>query len=407
MMLADLGELDRALLVGSFLRKDQPLVSVRLRHATKHGCKLSVVHAADDDLLMPVAHKAIVRPRDWVRTLAGIATAIAAARGTRAPVDATPDDVAQAIASSLLSGERKAILLGNAASQHPQAAQLLAWAQWIAEATGARVGVLTEAANTVGGHLVGAVPGAGGMNARQMLESPRRAYLLWNLEPDLDLADPPLAQRALGQADTVIVFSPYRNGALEYADAILPIAPFTETAGSFVNCEGRLQTFNGAVQALGESRPGWKVLRVLGNLLGVGFEHESPEQVRAEALPSDFAARLSNQVDTAPMLPAAATGTERIADVPIHFSDAIVRRSPPLQATRDARPPKALANASTLAAFGVAAGDKVQARQGEGTALLEAALDPNVADDVVRIAAAHASTSGLGPMFGPITLGRA
>jgi NADH-quinone oxidoreductase subunit G len=342
-----------------------------------------------------------------VRTLAGIATAIAAARGTRAPVDATPDDAAQAIASSLLSGERKAILLGNAASQHPQAAQLLAWAQWIAEATGARVGVLTEAANTVGGQLVGAVPRAGGMNARQMLESPRRAYLLWNLEPDFDLADPSLAQRALAQADTVIAFSPYRNGALEYADAILPIAPFTETAGSFVNCEGRLQTFNGAVQALGESRPGWKVLRVLGNLLGVGFEHESPEQVRAEALPSDFAARLSNQVDFAPMLPAAATGTERIADVPIHFSDAIVRRSPPLQATRDARPPRAQANASTLAAFGVAAGDKVQVRQGEGSALLEAALDPTVADGVVRIAAAHASTSGLGPMFGPITLERA
>jgi NADH-quinone oxidoreductase subunit G len=409
MKLAEINRLDRVLLVGSFLRKDQPLVSMRLRQATKHGCKLSVVHAVDDDLLMPVAHKAIVRPDDWVRTLAGIAAGIAVARGERAPVDGlTVDARVEVIAASLLTGERKAILLGNAARQHPQAAQLHAWAQWIADATGARLGVLTEAANTVGGHLVGALP-ARGLNARQMIEEPRKAYLLWNLEPEYDTADPAATGRALTQAETVIVCAPYRNGAMEYADAILPIAPFTETAGSFVNCEGRLQSFNGTVRPAGEARPGWKVLRVLGNLLGIaGFEYETPEQVRAEALPSDLSARLSNRIDVAPALPAArADSTERIADVPVYFSDAIVRRSSPLQATRDARPPQAVANARTLGGFGLKAGDKARVRQGDGTALLETALDDNLPDGVIRVAAAHASTSMLGAMFGPITLERA
>jgi NADH-quinone oxidoreductase subunit G len=406
---ADVNRLDRALLIGSFLRKDQPLLSARLRHAARHGCRLSVLHGADDDLLMPVANKVIVRPGAWVHALSGIAAAIAAVRGEAAPPGAAEaDDAARKIAASLLSGERKAILLGNAAVQHPQAAQLHAWAQWIAQATGAQLGVLTEAGNTVGAHLVGALPRQGGLNARQMVEQPRKAMLLWNVEPECDTADPAAALKALAQADTVIAFSPYRNGAMEYADAILPIAPFTETAGTFISCEGRVQSFNGTVRPAGDARPGWKVLRVLGNLLGVpGFDYETSEAVRAEALPADVASGLSNAATVAPAVsPASAGGAERIADVPIFFSDPIVRRSPPLQATRAARPPRALANARTLAGFNVAPGDKVRARQGEASALLEAALDDTLPDDVVRIAAAHESTAGLGAMFGPVTLER-
>ncbi|MGZ9032628.1 MAG: NADH-quinone oxidoreductase subunit NuoG, partial [Burkholderiaceae bacterium] len=243
---ADINRLDRALLIGSFLRKDQPLLSARLRYATKHGCHLSVVHAADDDLLMAVADKIIVRPSAWVQALSAIASAIAAERGQPVPTGAAEaDDAARKVAASLLSGERKAILLGNAAVQHPDASQLHAWAQWIAQATGAQLGVLTEAGNTVGAYLVGALPQQGGLNARQMIEQPRKAMLLWNVEPEYDTADPAATVKALGQADTVIAFSPYRNGAMEYADAILPIAPFTETAGTFINCEGRVQSFNG------------------------------------------------------------------------------------------------------------------------------------------------------------------
>ncbi len=408
--IAAVGSLDRVLLVGSFLRKDQPLLSARLRHATKRGCQLSVLHAVDDDQLMRVAAKAIVRPGEWVRVLAEVAVAIAQQRGEVLPLAGVEvGESAKRIAVSLLSGERKAVLLGNAAVQHPQAALLRAWAQWIARATGATLGVLTDGANAIGGHIVGARPQAGGLNARAMIEQPRKSYLLWNVEPEYDTADPVATAHALASADTVIAFSPYRNGALEYADAILPITPFTETAGTFVNTEGRLQSFNGAVRPLGEARPGWKVLRVLGNLLGLaGFDQDTPEAVRAEAVPPDVPARLSNDTGlTLSLGQPAGDELERIADVPIYFSDAIVRRSPPLQATTDARPPRARVNAATATALGLVDGDKVRLRQGEGAAVLEMQVDMRVADGTVRVATAHGSTAALGAMFGSIRVERA
>ncbi|HYM47929.1 MAG TPA: molybdopterin-dependent oxidoreductase, partial [Burkholderiaceae bacterium] len=338
---------------------------------------------------------------------------IAGERGERAPVDGVSvGDRARVIARSLMAGERKAILLGNAATQHPQGAQLRAWAQWIAKATGATLGVLTEGANTVGGYVVGAHPQKGGLNAREMIEQPRKAYLLWNVEPDYDLANPSSAAQALQAADTVIACSVYRNGALDYADVILPITPFTETAGTFINCEGRVQSFNGTVRPAGEARPGWKVLRVLGNLLRLeGFEYETSDQVRSEAVPADVGVMLSNETSIAAAKPVSAQGAasaaERVADIPVYFSDAIVRRSAPLQATVDARPPKVRANARTLESFGVATGDTARVQQGDASALLEVALDEAVADGAVHVSAAHESTATLGPMFGPITLVRA
>jgi len=413
MKIADVNRLNSVLLVGSFLRKDQPLLSARLRAATKRGCRVNVLHAVDTDLLMPVANKLIVRPSEWLQVLCEIAVAIAGERGERAPIDGVAvGDGAKGIARSLMAGERKAILLGNAATQHPQAAQLRAWAQWIAKATGATVGMLTEDANTVGGYVVGAYPSQGGLHARDMIEQPRKAYVLWNVEPDYDLANPAAAAQALQAAEAVIACAVYRNGALDYADVILPITPFTETAGTFINCEGRVQSFNGAVRPAGEARPGWKVLRVLGNLLGVeGFEYETSDQVRSEAVPADVGGMLSNGTSIAAAKPERAQGVasaaERVADVPVYFSDSIVRRSAPLQATHDARWPKARANARTLKSFGVTAGDKAHAKQGDASALLEVALDDTVADGAVHVSAAHESTATLGSMFGPITLERA
>jgi NADH-quinone oxidoreductase subunit G len=410
MAVADVDRLDRLLLVGSFLRKDHPLLAIRVRQAARRGAQVSVLHATDDDLLLPLAAKAVVRPSDWVREMAGIAAAVAAIKGGAAPVAGVePSEAARRIAASLCSGASGAILLGNAAVQHPRAAQLQAWAAWIAQATGARFGLTGEAANSVGGYLAGAVPGALGLNAAAMVREPRRAYLLFNCEPEYDTADPAATLAALGQADTVISFAAYRGSALDYADAILPVAPWTETSGTFVSCEGRVQSFNGVVPPLGEARPGWKVLRVLANRLQLaGFDYDSSEAVRAEALPADVAARLSNDVPIAPALaPASGQGAERIADVPVYFADPVVRRAQSLQRTADARPPRASANARTLAGFGLQPGDKARVRQGEASALLECALDEGLPDGVVRVPAAHASTSTLGPMFGPLTMERA
>ncbi|MCU0951959.1 MAG: NADH-quinone oxidoreductase subunit NuoG [Burkholderiaceae bacterium] len=414
MAVEQINQLDRLLLVGSFLRKDHPLVAARVRAAVKRGCQVSVVHATDDDLLMPLASKAIVAPSAWAQALAEIAAAVAEAKNLQVPVaGVAAGEDAKRIAASLASGERAAVLLGNAALQSPQAAQIQALAQWIAQATGAVFGVLGEGANSVGAHAVGAVPAQGGLNARTMLEQRRRAYLLWNFEPEYDTANPALTLGALAAADTVIAFSAYRNGALEYADAILPIAPFLETSGTFVNFEGRVQTFNGAVRPHGESRPGWKVLRVLGTQLGLAdFEFDTPDAVRA-ALPQIGPEALDGRIDLAPQAPApaAAGALQRVADVPIYFTDPIVRRAESLQMTADARPPRLSANAATLAQLNLKPGDKARAKQWvdgkEAAALLEVALDDGVADGTVRVPAGHAATSTLGPMFGAISVERA
>jgi NADH-quinone oxidoreductase subunit G len=412
MKVAAIGQLDRLLLVGSFLRKDHPLLAARVRQAVARGAQASIVHAVDDDLLMPVAGKAIVPPDAWVQTMAEIGAAVARIKGIAAPVDGvTPGAAASTIAASLAAGSNATILLGNAAVQHPHAAQLHAWAQWLAQALGCPFGFLGEGANSVGGYLAGAVPTQGGMNAARMIADPRRAYLLWNLEPEFDTANPAATVKALAAADAVIAFTPYRNGALEYAHAILPIAPFTETSGTFVNAEGRVQSFYGTVRPLGDARPGWKVLRVLGNALDLpGFDYETPEAVRAEAIPEDVGAKLSNATTVRPALVRPTGGAQRIAEVPIYAVDAIVRRAASLQATRDARPPKAWANAATLARFGLAPGDKARVVQdgadGAASALLECALDGRLPDGVVRVPAAHASTATLGAMFGPIALER-
>jgi NADH-quinone oxidoreductase subunit G len=419
MSIAEFGALKRAFVVGSFLRKDHPLLASRLRQAVKHGAKVSILHTADDDLLMPLAGKMIKAPSAWLAALGEIIAAVAAAKGIAAPSGFDGIQIsaqAQQIADNLLSGENKAVLLGNAAAQHPQAAQLHAAAQWIAQNTDAKLGYLTEAANTVGGYLANATPGTGaGANGQQMFAQARKAYLLLNAEPELDSANPQVARAALDQADMVVVLSAYKHGT-DYADVLLPITPFTETAGTFVNCEGRPQSFNGTVKPQGDARPGWKVLRVLGNLLDLnGFEYENSEAIRNEIIgcdkPSeaDLSGRLNNHADLAPQAAAANAPTEleRVADVPIYFTDGMVRRAASLQCTVDAHAPKAWISTVLAQKLGLAEGAQVRVKQGSGSALLTAALDSALPENVVRVAAGHASTAGLGAMFGAITVEQA
>jgi NADH-quinone oxidoreductase subunit G len=239
-----------------------------------------------------------------------------------------------------------------------------------------------------------------------MVARPLAGYLLLGLEPRLDHGHPAAAAAAMAAADTVIALTAYRSAELlASADCLLPVTPFTETAGTFVNCAGTPQAFSGVVRPRGDSRPAWKVLRVLGNLLQLaGFDQDSVEQVRAQALPADQAARLSNVVSGPIAVPKAEGGLQRLADVPIYATDPIVRRAPGLQQTTDAEPPKARMNAATIASLGLVAGDTVRVAQGGGEARLVVALDARVADGTVRIAAAHEATAGLGAMFGAIAV---
>jgi NADH-quinone oxidoreductase subunit G len=414
MPIAELSTVKRALVIGSFLRKDHPLVATRLRAAVKGGAKLTVLHGADDELLIPGTAKIIAAPSDWLAALSSIVVAVAAAKGIPAPSgfeNIEASEAAKKAAASLITGDASlpaVILLGNAAVQHPQASALHAAAQWIAEQTGAKLGVLTEAANTVGGYLVG----ANAKNAVEVFSVPKKAYVLLNAEPELDAANPQQARAALDAAEMVVAMSAFKHG-LDYADVLLPISPFSETSGTFVNCEGRAQSFNGTVKPLGDTRPAWKVLRVLGNLLGLtGFEYETSEAIRDEVFGkgvTDLSSKLSNKGSVA--LTAATFGTagalERVTDVPIYFADAIARRSEPLLRTADAQAPLAYLPKALAEKLGVKSGDTVKVTQGSGSAILVAAVDASLPANAVRVATAHASTAMLGAMFGAINVEKA
>ena len=402
--IAKLSELDRVLVIGSNLRKDHPLFAARLRHAARRGAVISRLGISSDDWLMPLAASQAVAPSGWVQALADVAVAI----GEGAPLAGTATDEAKAVAAGLLSGSAKAVLLGNAAAEHPQAASLLALAQWIGEKTGASVGYLTAAANTVGAQLVKAQPQAGGLNAGQMLTGTSlKAALLLNTDPVLDSANAAAAAKALDAAEMVVVLSPFKTG-LDYADVLLPIAPFTETSGSFVNAEGRLQSFVGVVRPLAETRPAWKVLRVLGNLLGLeGFNQDSSEQVREQALGGDLTARLSNATTTTPQAVAKGEGVERFGNLPIYATDALVRNSTSLQLTADGREAAIVGLPTGLwQQLGLQAGDQVRIVQDGGAAQLPARLEAGLPEGLARVPAGVAQTATLGAAFGTLSISK-
>ncbi len=342
--IASLSTLQAALVVGSNLRKDHPLFAQRIRQAVrKGGCSVNAINAVDHDWAMHMGQVMVAPASRWAAALAEVAAAVAAQKNVAAPVPVqTLGEQAKAVAASLIAGERKAILLGNAAAHHAKASSLLALAQWIAQNTGATVGYLTEAANTVGAQWVGAQPAADGLNAAQMLSGSLKAALLFNTEPEFDSAAGSASAEALGKASMVVTFSPFKAN-MAFSDVLLPIAPFTETSGTFVNAEGRIQGFHAVVKPLGETRPGWKVLRVLGNLLEIpGMDWETSQDLLsaitgAPAGELGFipAGKLDNRTQAALVadtgeLPAPVSAS-------IYQLDGLVRRSNALQKTADAR----------------------------------------------------------------------
>ncbi|MBL8520306.1 MAG: NADH-quinone oxidoreductase subunit G, partial [Betaproteobacteria bacterium] len=422
MPVSEIGAQQAVLLIGSTIRKEHPLIAARLRAGVKKGLALSIVHAADDDLLMNVAHRAIVRPSQFVAALGGIAKALAEARNASLPagvaaavaqLSVTPES--RAIAQSLHGKERVAVLVGNLAQQHPDFTTLHVLAQEIARLSGGKLGFLVESANGVGAAVVGAEPGANGFCAQGMVCKPRKGFLLMGMEP-ADCHDPAATTAALKQADFVVALSMFKGPLESVADVLLPIAPFTETSGTFVSMEGRVQSFNGVVKPRGEARPAWKVLRVLGNQFQLaGFGQESIEQVRAVIatdLPAFVSAKLNNLIGGVEVhLPDTAQALERVGEVPLYSADALVRRAPSLQKTSDAKRARMAWLARDVAAqAGVKEGDLVTiARAGQdGTSVqLTARIDAGLAAGCVRVAAALDETLALGAATGAITLAKA
>ena len=335
--IASLTQLQRVLVVGSNLRKDHPLFAQRIRQAQRNGAQVNTITSKAlfneaDAWAMPVAHADVQEASAWTQSLANVAAAVAAEKGVSAPAQGQATPEAQAIAKSLLGGDRKAILLGNAAAHHANASSLLSLAKWIADQTGATYGYLTEAANTVGAQWAKAEPQTGGLNAAQMLAGGLKAVLLLNTEPVEDSAAGTKAVAALAAMQMVVTLSPFKTN-MSFSDVLLPIAPFTETSGSFVNAEGRLQSFHAVVKPLAETRPAWKVLRVLANMLGLpqlAFETSQDVLKQISATPLNLSNACSSEVRLAGHV-----DTPCVAS--IYQLDSLVRRAPSLQLTADAR----------------------------------------------------------------------
>ncbi len=343
-----LEDLNAALIVGGNPRRDQPIIGHRLRKAALSGAQLMFINTVDYPQTFEVAHKHIVSADKMVQSLAGVASALLQKNKARAPealqsvVDSTlPDPTDQAIADVLSGAENTTVLLGLGASMSPAFSTLRALAVLVAKLSESSVGFLSDGANSAGASLAGVLPHRTqggksrenvGLSATQMIQQPLKNYLTFGVEPELDCVNGTKALQAMQQAEFVVSATAFVTDAMkEYADVLLPINLFSETSGSYMNCEGKLQSFVAASSAPGASRPGWKLLRVLGNFLELdGFYQDSSDQIRDEFIKEIGDITVDN-TQTGEIDASAQWST--VEDLPMYSIDAIVRRSAALQAT--------------------------------------------------------------------------
>ncbi len=412
-----------ALLIGSNVRMEQPLVGHRLRKAALAGGQIMFINPRDFDFRFPVAAKVIADPVGMVTALAGVAQAVAELKGEILPAALAPlalfapSDSARTMAAHLVNNAAATVLLGNLAVAHPAYAQLRALAVFIARCSGATLGYLPEAANSAGGWLAGALPhrlpGAkpaprAGLDARAMLADPRKAYVLVGIEPELDCWDGAAALNALQGAELVVALSPYASAVTKrYARVILPVATFAETSGTYVNAEGSWQSFTGASRPFGEARPAWKVLRVLGNLCGLqSFEYLGSEDVLAEARSACAQVKPDNMTATLdkPLAPLQTMGLQRVADVPIYAVDALVRRARALQSSPLAQPAEVRLHPDVAAELGVVGREQVQVSRNGVAVDLPLVLDESLPKGCAWIPAGLNASVALGPSVGPVVI---
>ncbi|MDO9371581.1 MAG: NADH-quinone oxidoreductase subunit NuoG [Gammaproteobacteria bacterium] len=425
--IADLEQLDAALLIGCNVRKEQPIAAHRLRKAALNGARIMLLNPLNYDMNFPVTEKIVASPAGMVHALAGVVKELL--QGNPAPeqqmaallADVHIDATQRAIAQHLKNSDKSAVLLGNLAITHPHFALLHTLAQWAAQLSQTTLGLLPEAANSAGAWLAGMLPHRGaagarvaqaGLDAQAMLDAKLKAYLLMGVEPEYDCANPSRALGAVANADFVVTLTAFRSAAMEdYAHVMLPVVPFTETAGTFVNAEGRWQSFEAAVNPLDEARPAWKVLRVLGNLFDTpGFDYVTSHEVRDELKRAvdNMASKNERSAEVpARRLPTADSTLMRIGEVPIYAVDALVRRASALQQTQEAQTAAAYVNRRVAAQLAIVAGQEVQAAQGEARARLTVVIDERVPDCCVMIPAGLAGSATLGAAFGAIELARA
>lgn len=382
-----LADNDAVLVVGANLRKEQPLLTARLRRAAKDRMALSVLASSKEELFMPLLSQEAVHPDEWAGRLKNLSA-----------------DAEHAVTASLKNAEKAAVILGAEVQNHPDYAAIYAAVQELADATGAVLGILPQAANSVGADVLGVNSGE---SVAEMANAPKQAVLLLNVEPEIDTVDGAKAVAALKQAKSVMAFTPFVSETLlDVCDVLLPIAPLTETSGSFINMEGRLQSFHGVVQGFGDSRPMWKVLRVLGNLFDLkGFEYHDTVAILKDALDAEsLPSKLNNRAaSTQKDFQTASSRLVRVGGVGIYHTDAIVRRSAPLQETSHAAVPAARVNPNTLARLGLQDGQTAVAKQNGASVSVAVKADAGLPENVVHLPL-HTENAALGALMDTIEL---
>lgn len=419
-----LESVDACLLIGSNVRKEQPLAAIRLRKAAMHGARVMAINPVDYGFNFPLSEMELGSPAVMVRQLAGVAKALLKIKGEQGPAELDglfanieSNDIQLAMAEHLNSAEKAVVLMGNLTQSCAQFADIRALASLLASQSGASLGQFTEGANAAGGWLSGAIPhrlpaaaqDCSGMNVAESLEQPRKAYLLIGLEAELDINNSARASAALQSSECVISLSSFDSDKLrEQSDVLLPVATFTETSGTYVNCEGKWQSFAGAVQPIGEARPAWKVLRVLGNFFELsGFDYLSSEDVRDELQSSCADIVTDKFTDVAyPSSLGDDSQLQRLGEVSIYAVDAYTRRSDALQNTIDAMTVSARMNSQVASRHAVKDGDKIFAGQGNASVELLIEIDDRVADNCVVIPAGVQETTVLGDNFASVSLAK-
>jgi NADH-quinone oxidoreductase subunit G len=425
--IAELEQLNSVLLIGSNIRKDQPIAAHRLRKAAQNGAKVMCVNSIDYNFYIPTTEKLICSPVNFAAELAAIVKAIATKTGKAMPEGLQPllasisvTHAHENIAEQLVNGEKSSVLLGPQAINHTQFSIVRALANSIAQMSGSRIGYLSEAGNSSGAWIAGALPhrGAGGeavttqgLNAKEMFDKPLKAYVLLDLEPEVDSAAPHTAFNAMMDAEFVVVLSPFNSSRYQqYANVVLPIAPFTETAGTYINVEGQWQRFTGVTAPLEETRPAWKVLRVLGNLFACsGFDYVSNEEVLNEVREKCGSVKTDNTMAWRCPSTVVSSPTEklvRICEMQPYSWDSVQRRATALQNTPDAHEAAIIVNENMAKRLGLADGDRATATQDSAKVVLPVMIDNAVADDSVLIHAGLSETAVLSADLSEIDIAR-
>lgn len=403
MTLAELEACEAIILIGSNLQKEQPLAAMRVKKAAAKGAVIVAINPCDFRFSFALTSKTIVSPAKL------------------------PDALA-AFNQSVRSNENKlagktniGIVLGAVALQHPQASLIRYLAWELANITNAKLSFMTDGANTAGGWLAGAVPHrlpdgsqtSGGLSAHAMLQDPLDGYLLMNVEPELDCANAAQAVLALSQAKFVVALSIYRNQVLlDHANVILPMGPFTETGGTFVNAMGTWQSFQGVAKPYGGSRPGWKILRVLANFLDLAdFEYENVDAIRQEVRVSAASSVTQTWKLTKPKnhTPHALGKLSRIGEIPLYAIDSLVRHALPLQQAQaiiEGEVASVRLHPETAKQLGIEEGSVVKVKQAAAVVELAVLLDARVATEAAWIAGGIPATRQLGELFGEVEISK-